>query len=188
MFYGRTSKTGDYLLLFERSHYASKPLWKRWAISFIASTSSCPVQITSMLSPNLIPAPRIDRTLLALASFSPLYLNVICESYFCAVSQSMPAGRRCSPVGFTIWNFFATMSTPFLAPDEFSSLASLVSIFQHFLPRRILASGLSSLNFQHSQPRRSPLFTFGLYCSKNQLFITRSIRSASSLASFSISF
>ena len=61
--------------------------------------------IFPVASPNFTHAPRTLNTLFAFAAVSSLYMNSTLHLYLLAMLQNIPAGLRCSPVGFVIVTF-----------------------------------------------------------------------------------
>lgn len=97
-----TSRLSYFLITFS---YSPSPLSTASIIAFMASSSSSPSQISSISSPNFTHAPRTLNTLFAFAAVSSLYMNSTLHLYLLAMLQNIPAGLRCSPVGFVIVTF-----------------------------------------------------------------------------------
>lgn len=97
-----TSRLSYFLITFS---YSPSPLSTASIIAFIASSSSSPSQISSISSPDFTHAPRTLNTLFAFAAVSSLYMNSTLHLYLLAMLQNIPAGLRCSPVGFVIVTF-----------------------------------------------------------------------------------
>ena len=97
-----TSRLSYFLITFS---YSPSPLSTASTIALMASSSSSPSQISSISSPNFTHAPRTLNTLFAFAAVSSLYMNSTLHLYLLAMLQNIPAGRRCSPVGFVIVTF-----------------------------------------------------------------------------------
>ena len=102
-----TSRLSYFLITFS---YSPSPLSTASIIAFMASSSSSPSQISSISSPDFTHAPRTLNTLFAFAAVSSLYMNSTLHLYLLAILQNIPAGLRCSPVGFVIVTF-----SPFLS-------------------------------------------------------------------------
>lgn len=97
-----TSRLSYFLITFS---YSPSPLSTASIIAFMASSSSSPSQISSISSPDFTHAPRTLNTLFAFAAVSSLYMNSTLHLYLLAMLQNIPAGLRCSPVGFVIVTF-----------------------------------------------------------------------------------
>lgn len=97
-----TSRLSYFLITFS---YSPSPLSTASIIAFMASSSSSPSQISSISSPDFTHAPRTLNTLFAFAAVSSLYRNSTLHLYLLAILQNIPAGLRCSPVGFVIVTF-----------------------------------------------------------------------------------
>ena len=97
-----TSRLSYFLITFS---YSPSPLSTASTIALMASSSSSPTQISSISSPNFTHAPRTLNTLFAFAAVSSLYMNSTLHLYLLAMLQNIPAGLRCSPVGFVIVTF-----------------------------------------------------------------------------------
>lgn len=97
-----TSRLSYFLITFS---YSPSPLSTASIIAFMASSSSSPSQISSISSPDFTHAPRTLNTLFAFAAVSSLYMNSTLHLYLVAMLQNIPAGLRCSPVGFVIVTF-----------------------------------------------------------------------------------
>ena len=97
-----TSRLSYFLIIFS---YSPSPLSTAPTIAFMASSSSSPSQISSISSPDFTHAPRTLNTLFAFAAVSSLYMNSTLHLYLLAMLQNIPAGLRCSPVGFVIVTF-----------------------------------------------------------------------------------
>lgn len=97
-----TSRLSYFLITFS---YSPSPLSTASIIAFMASSSSSPSQISSISSPDFTHAPRTLTTLFAFAAVSSLYMNSTLHLYLLAMLQNIPAGLRCSPVGFVIVTF-----------------------------------------------------------------------------------
>lgn len=97
-----TSRLSYFLITF---FYSPSPLSTASIIAFMASSSSSPSQISSISSPDFTHAPRTLNTLFAFAAVSSLYMNSTLHLYLLAMLQNIPAGLRCSPVGFVIVTF-----------------------------------------------------------------------------------
>ena len=97
-----TSRLSYFLITFS---YSPSPLSTASIIAFMASSSSSPSQISSISSPDFTHAPRTLNTLFAFAAVSLLYMNSTLHLYLLAMLQNIPAGLRCSPVGFVIVTF-----------------------------------------------------------------------------------
>ena len=97
-----TSRLSYFLITFS---YSPSPLSTASTIAFMASSSSSPSQISSISSPAFTHAPRTLNTLFAFAAVSSLYMNSTLHLYLLAMLQNIPAGLRCSPVGFVIVTF-----------------------------------------------------------------------------------
>lgn len=97
-----TSRLSYFLITFS---YSPSPLSTASTIAFMASSSSSPSQISSISSPDFTHAPRTLNTLFAFAAVSSLYMNSTLHLYLLAMLQNIPAGLRCSPVGFVIVTF-----------------------------------------------------------------------------------
>ena len=97
-----TSRLSYFLITFS---YSPSPLSTASTIALMASSSSSPSQISSISSPNFTHAPRTLNTLFAFAAVSSLYMNSTLHLYLLAMLQNIPAGLRCSPVGFVIVTF-----------------------------------------------------------------------------------
>ena len=97
-----TSRLSYFLITFS---YSPSPLSTASIIAFMASSSSSPSQISSISSPDFTHAPRTLNTLFAFAAVSSLYMNTTLHLYLLAMLQNIPAGLRCSPVGFVIVTF-----------------------------------------------------------------------------------
>ena len=97
-----TSRLSYFLITFS---YSPSPLSTASTIALMASSSSYPSQISSISSPNFTHAPRTLNTLFAFAAVSSLYMNSTLHLYLLAMLQNIPAGLRCSPVGFVIVTF-----------------------------------------------------------------------------------
>ena len=97
-----TSRLSYFLITFS---YSPIPLSTASIIAFMASSSSSPSQISSISSPDFTHAPRTLNTLFAFAAVSSLYMNSTLHLYLLAMLQNIPAGLRCSPVGFVIVTF-----------------------------------------------------------------------------------
>ena len=105
-----TSRLSYFLITFS---YSPSPLSTASIIAFMASSSSSPSQISSISSPDFTHAPRTLNTLFAFAAVSSLYMNSTLHLYLLAMLQNIPAGLRCSPVGFVIVSFcLIIMSSP----------------------------------------------------------------------------
>ena len=97
-----TSRLSYFLITFS---YSPSPLSTASIIAFMASSSSSQSQISSISSPDFTHAPRTLNTLFAFAAVSSLYMNSTLHLYLLAMLQNIPAGLRCSPVGFVIVTF-----------------------------------------------------------------------------------
>lgn len=97
-----TSRLSYFLITFS---YSPSPLSTASTIALMASSSSSPSQISSISSPDFTHAPRTLNTLFAFAAVSSLYMNSTLHLYLLAMLQNIPAGLRCSPVGFVIVTF-----------------------------------------------------------------------------------
>lgn len=97
-----TSRLSYFLITFS---YSPSPLSTASIIAFMASSSSSPSQISSISSLDFTHAPRTLNTLFAFAAVSSLYMNSTLHLYLLAMLQNIPAGLRCSPVGFVIVTF-----------------------------------------------------------------------------------
>lgn len=97
-----TSRLSYFLITFS---YSPSPLSTASIIAFMASSSSSPSQISSISSPDFTHAPRTLNTLFTFAAVSSLYMNSTLHLYLLAMLQNIPAGLRCSPVGFVIVTF-----------------------------------------------------------------------------------
>ena len=97
-----TSRLSYFLITFS---YSPSQLSTASIIAFMASSSSSPSQISSISSPDFTHAPRTLNTLFAFAAVSSLYINSTLHLYLLAMLQNIPAGLRCSPVGFVIVTF-----------------------------------------------------------------------------------
>lgn len=97
-----TSRLSYFLIIFS---YSPSPLSTAPTIAFMASSSSSPSQISSISSTDFTHAPRTLNTLFAFAAVSSLYMNSTLHLYLLAMLQNIPAGLRCSPVGFVIVTF-----------------------------------------------------------------------------------
>ena len=97
-----TSRLSYFLITFS---YSPSPLSTASTIALMASSSSSPSQISAISSPNFTHAPRTLNTLFAFAAVSSLYMNSTLHLYLLAMLQNIPAGLRCSPVGFVIVTF-----------------------------------------------------------------------------------
>lgn len=97
-----TSRLSYFLITFS---YSPSQLSTASIIAFMASSSSSPSQISSISSPDFTHAPRTLNTLFAFAAVSSLYMNSTLHLYLLAMLQNIPAGLRCSPVGFVIVTF-----------------------------------------------------------------------------------
>ena len=97
-----TSRLSYFLITFS---YSPSPLSTASIIAFMASSSSSPSQISSISSPDFTHAPRTLNALFVFAAVSSLYMNSTLHLYLLAMLQNIPAGLRCSPVGFVIVTF-----------------------------------------------------------------------------------
>ena len=97
-----TSRLSYFLITFS---YSPSPLSTASIIAFMASSSSSPSQISSISSPDFTHAPRTLNTPFAIAAVSSFYMNSTLHLYLLAMLQNIPAGLRCSPVGFVIVTF-----------------------------------------------------------------------------------
>ena len=92
-------------------YHSPRPLSIAFTSAFKASSSSSHSQVSSISSPHFTHAPRTLRTLLAFAVLS-LNVNVINDLNCIASLHRMPAGLKCSRVGFYITTFWLTMNIP----------------------------------------------------------------------------